>query len=282
LIKGWEVADHAQDEVSAKAVDWMHQRMAAEILSIDDSFSKYRLNDAALSIYKLVWDEFCSWYLEAIKPAYGEAIDRVTYEATLSVFEQLMTLLHPIMPFITEEVWHSLRERRKEECVIVATWPASGVVDHDALAAFETAKQVVTEVRALRAQRNLSPKDALNIIQTGEAGAYADYANLIAKLANVQLTFGERYDGPSASFIVGTLEFTVPLEGLIDAEQEIKKLKDELSYQEGFLNSVMKKLSNERFVQGAPEPVVAAEQKKKADAESRISSLKEQLSSLGA
>ncbi|NQV52110.1 MAG: valine--tRNA ligase [Flavobacteriales bacterium] len=281
LIKGWEVSDKEQDPVNAKAIAWMKQRIAAEIESIDDNFGKYRLNDAAMSLYKLVWDEFCSWYLESIKPAYGEPIDRTTMEATVAIFEELMVLLHPMMPFITEEVYQSLRERPDGDCVIVASWPKADAFDPKSLQAFEEAKQVITEVRSIRAQKNLSPREGLKLIQKGEKGGYAAYSDVVIKLANVELAFGDDAEGPGASFIVGTLEFSVPLEGLIDASAEIDKLKEELSYQEGFLNSVMKKLSNERFVNNAPEAVVASEQKKRDDAASRIASIKDKLSSMG-
>jgi len=280
LIKGWEVQDKDQPEVNAKAIGWLNQRISKEAIEIDDHYSKYRLNDAAMNLYKLIWDEFCSWYLEAIKPAYGDSIDRKTYDATLDAFEKLMIMLHPMMPFITEEVYHSLRERYDKDCVIVASWPIAQKFDAQSISDFEIAKQVITEVRAIRAQKNLSPREQLSLIQKGNKGSYAEYELIIAKLANVQLSFGENASGPAASFIIGTEEFAIPLEGMIDASAEISKLEEELKYQEGFLNSVMKKLSNERFVSGAPEQVVAAEKKKRDDAASRIASIKEQLSAL--
>ena len=280
LIKGWKVEDKAQSEDNAKAVQWMRQRLASELTSINENFAKYRLNDAAMSIYKLVWDEFCSWYLEAIKPAYGEGIDAETYESTLDLFADLMAILHPIMPFITEEVWQSLRDRSEGECLIVGAWPKAEAFDADQLQAFETTKQIISEVRAVRAQKNLSPKDSLKLHQKGEAGGYTQFTGILSKLANVEVAINETASGPGASFIVGTLEFAIPLEGLIDASEEIEKLEEELKYQEGFLNTVMKKLSNERFVNNAPEQVVAAEQQKKADAESRIASIKQQLATL--
>ena len=280
LIKGWNVEDKAQPEVNKVSIDWLNQRIAQETAEINDHYTKYRLNDAAMSLYKLVWDEFCSWYLEAIKPAYGDSIDRKTYNATLDALENLMIMLHPMMPFITEEVYHSLRERSEEDCIIVAQWPQAGKFDVQAISDFETAKQIITEVRSVRAQKNLSPRETLGLIQKGEKGSYSSYELIISKLANVDLKFGESANGPAASFIIGTEEFAVPLEGMIDTSAEISKLEEELKYQQGFLNSVMKKLSNERFVSGAPEQVVAAEQKKRDDAESRISSIKEQLLAL--
>jgi valyl-tRNA synthetase len=280
LIKGWEVQDKDQPEVNAKAIGWLNQRISKEAIEIDHHYSKYRLNDAAMNLYKLIWDEFCSWYLEAIKPAYGDSIDRKTYDDTLEALEKLMIMLHPMMPFITEEVYHSLREREDNDFAIVAAWPKAEIFDAKSISDFETAKQVITEVRAIRAQKNLSPREQLSLVQKGSKGSYATYEPIIAKLANVELSFGENTSGPAASFIIGTEEFAIPLEGMIDASAEISKLEEELKYQEGFLNSVMKKLSNERFVSGAPEQVVAAEKKKRDDAASRIASIKEQLSAL--
>lgn len=280
LIKGWKVEDKEQPEVNVNSIAWLNDKISKEIAEIDDHYSKYRLNDAAMNLYKLIWDEFCSWYLEAIKPNYGDSIDRKTYESTLDAFEKLMILLHPMMPFITEEVYHSLRQRESEDCVIVAEWPTAESFNVQSINDFETAKQIITEVRAVRAQKNLSPREALVLIQKGAKGTYSQYELIIEKLANVQVQYGENAHGPSSSFIIGTEEFAIPLEGMIDASAEISKLEEELKYQEGFLGSVMKKLSNERFVSGAPAQVVAAEEKKRDDAASRISSIKEQLAAL--
>lgn len=280
LIKGWEVADGEQPEVNKLAVDWMEQRIHQELEKINDHYSKYRLNDVAMSLYKLIWDEFCSWYLESIKPAYGEPIDRTTLEATIGLLEKLMIMLHPIMPFLTEEVWDNLRDRSASDRVIVAQWPAVESFDAEATGDFETTKSIITEVRAIRSSKNMSPKESLNLKQKGERASYARFEPVIAKLANVSMDFGQASEGPAASFIIGTLEFQVPLEGMIDASAEKAKLEEELKYQEGFLNSVMNKLGNEKFVNGAPAPVVDAERKKKADAESRIASIREQLASL--
>lgn len=281
LIKGWEVADKPQSEVNAKAVSWLNQKIDSEIASIDDSYTKYRLNDAAMSIYKLVWDSFCSWYLEAIKPAYGDSIDQTTYDETIAALEKLMVILQPMMPFISEEVYHALTERTEKNCAIIAAWPKAGSFDQTHLDAFEEAKAIISEVRAFRAQKGLSPREELKLAQKGDAGKYAAYESVVKKLANVDLVYNESIDGPSSSFIVGTLEFSIPMDGLVDVEAEKAKLEEELKYQEGFLKSIMKKLGNERFVAGAPEQVVAAEQKKKADAESRIASIQTMLNSLG-
>lgn len=278
LLKGWEVEDKEQPAVNADAINWMRNRISKEIELINSNYSKYRLNDVALSLYKLVWEEFCSWYLEAIKPTYGDSIDRATYETTLDLFEDLMILLHPIMPFISEEVYQSLKPREDGDCAIVASWPKAGSVESNIIESFEQAKSIITEVRSVRASKNLSPRDQLEVLFSGTNELAQE--NVITKLANVTLNGEKSYDGPSASFIIGTVDFTIPLEGLIDSGAEREKLSEELKYQEGFLNSVAKKLSNERFVNNAPEQVVNAEKQKMADAESRIASIKEKLATL--
>lgn len=280
LIKGWEIEDKPQPEVNKLAIHWLKERIKKDVFEINDHYSKYRLNDAAMNMYKLVWDAFCSWYLEAIKPNYGDAIDRDTYNETIQIFEELMTLLHPMMPFISEEVWHSLKPRGEGECAIVSSWPKAENCDEETIENFEMAKSIITEIRAIRASKNLSPREALELHQKGDQLPYAQFQAVISKLANASLTFNSNPDGPAASFIIGTTEFTVPLKGLIDESQERAKLEEELKYQQGFLNSVAKKLSNERFVSNAPEAVVAAEKKKMADAELRIKSIGETLAKL--
>ena len=273
LIKGWEIEDKPQPEVNELAIHWLNERIKKDVLEINDHYSKYRLNDAAMNMYKLVWDAFCSWYLEAIKPNYGDAIDRDTYNETIQIFEELMTLLHPMMPFISEEVWHSLKPRGEGECAIVSSWPKAENCDEETIENFEMAKSIITEIRAIRASKNLSPREALELHQKGDQLPYGQFQAVITKLANASLSFNSNPEGPVASFIIGTAEFTVPLKGLIDESQERAKLEEELKYQQGFLNSVAKKLSNERFVSNAPEAVVAAEKKKMADAELRIKSI---------
>jgi valyl-tRNA synthetase len=280
LIKGWEIEDKPQPEVNELAIHWLNERIKKDVLEINDHYSKYRLNDAAMNMYKLVWDAFCSWYLEAIKPNYGDAIDRDTYNETIQIFEELMTLLHPMMPFISEEVWHSLKPRGEGECAIVSSWPKAENCDEETIENFEMAKSIITEIRAIRASKNLSPREALELHQKGDQLPYGQFQAVITKLANASLSFNSNPEGPVASFIIGTAEFTVPLKGLIDESQERAKLEEELKYQQGFLNSVAKKLSNERFVSNAPEAVVAAEKKKMADAELRIKSIGETLAKL--
>lgn len=280
LIKGWKAEDKPQPKENALAIEWLNERIKRDLAEIDDHYSKYRLNDAALTVYKLIWDAYCSWYLEAIKPPYGEGIDQKTYEQTLEILGRLMTILHPMMPFISEEVWAAITNRSELDCAIVSNWPKQEQVNSDIINRFEIAQQIVSEVRALRASKNLSPKEKLTVLQSGVKGEYAHFESVIAKLANVDLKYSESSDGPSSNFIIGTTEFVVPLEGLVDAGAEKAKLEEELKYQKGFLNSVSKKLANERFVNNAPEAVVASERKKMADAESRIKSLEDSLAKL--
>jgi valyl-tRNA synthetase len=280
LIKGWKAEDKPQPKENALAIEWLNERIKRDLAEIDDHYSKYRLNDAALTVYKLIWDAYCSWYLEAIKPPYGEGIDQKTYEQTLEILGRLMTILHPMMPFISEEVWAAITNRSERDCAIVSNWPKQEQVNSDIINRFEIAQQIVSEVRALRASKNLSPKEKLTVLQAGVKGEYAHFESVIAKLANVDLKYSESSDGPSSNFIIGTTEFVVPLEGLVDSGAEKAKLEEELKYQKGFLNSVSKKLANERFVNNAPEAVVASERKKMADAESRIKSLEDSLAKL--
>lgn len=280
LIKGWKAEDKPQPKENALAIEWLNERIKRDLAEIDDHYSKYRLNDAALTVYKLIWDAYCSWYLEAIKPPYGEGIDQKTYEQTLEILGRLMTILHPMMPFISEEVWAAITNRSELDCAIVSNWPKQEQVNSDIINRFEIAQQIVSEVRALRASKNLSPKEKLTVLQSGVKGEYAHFESVIAKLANVDLKYSESSDGPSSNFIIGTTEFVVPLEGLVDAGAEKAKLEEELKYQKGFLNSVSKKLANERFMNNAPEAVVASERKKMADAESRIKSLEDSLAKL--
>lgn len=279
LIKGWETADTEQPEEAAKAVEWFSSKLSATIIEVEDLYSKFRLSEALMAVYRLFWDEFSSWYLEMVKPAYGQPIDKNTYEATLGFMDSLLRLLHPFMPFITEELWQHLTERKEGESIMYASTPKSAAVDNDILAAFAIAKEIITGVRGVRAAKNISPKESLNL---NLVGGEADIpVAVIKKLANVDaLTFNTEKDSTAASFMVGTLEFNVPLGGMIDVSAEIARLEKECDYLTGFLASVNKKLSNERFVNNAPAAVVDAERKKKADAESKIATIRESLNAL--
>ena len=279
LIKGWEVADAEQPEVAKKAIEWFEAKLSQTITEIEDLYSKFRLSEALMVVYRLFWDEFSSWYPEMIKPAYGQPIDKATYEATLGFMDALLRLLHPFMPFITEELWQHLAERRDGESIMYAMTPsvkefAATVVDE-----MELAKEIVTAVRGVRAAKNLSPKEALTLNVVG--ASVAAPRSVISKLANLDaINEQAEKDATAAGFMVGTTEFNVPLSSKIDLSAEIERLEKDEKYYEGFLTSVMKKLSNERFVNSAPAAVVEGERKKQADAESKLANIRASLAAL--
>ncbi|MBR3986816.1 MAG: valine--tRNA ligase [Bacteroidales bacterium] len=281
LVRGWEVKDDLkQCHENNISVQWMEMRMASVLQEIERDFDEFRLSEALMKSYKLVWDDFCSWYLEMIKPAYGTPIDRETYEATLNIFDRLMRILHPFMPFVTEEIWHTLREQPENESIMTQHMPHSVMFDQQLLDDFHQASEIIGGVRNMRNSKGLSPKEALELYVKGNCPK--EFHGIIIKLANVSKIemVDNKVDG-ALSFMVGTTECFVPVSLNIDKEAELKKLQEELQYAEGFLNSVMKKLSNEKFVNGAPEKVVAVERQKKADAESKIEALKAQIAALG-
>ncbi len=279
LVKGWEVVDIEQPETAKTAIQWFENILAKTVAEMDDLFSKYRLSEALMAIYKLFWDEFSSWYLELVKPAYQQPIDRATYEATLNFFDSLLRLLHPFMPFITEELWQALKERSNGESIMVALQPQVGSFDEKFLAEFENTKEIIAGVRTVRLQRNIPNKDELQLHVLDEYNSA--FESSIMKMCNLsQITKAEEKGAGDVSFMVGTTEFAIPLSDKIDVEAELKKLEAELAYQEGFLNSVVKKLSNERFVQNAKPEIVETERRKQADAESKIATLKENIVAL--
>lgn len=283
LVQGWQVdASVAQPETARLAVEWFNAKLRQSAAEVADLYSKYRLSEALMEVYHLFWDEFSSWFLEMVKPAYGSPIDATTYNAVLEAFNHLLHLLHPFMPFITEELWQHLAERKEGESIMVSPQTISAPVEGDAaiLAQVELMKNVVAGVRAIRNTKNISPREALDLQVIG-ADPIAAYDCLITKMANVNgvAVVDAKGEGVS-SFMVGTTEYAVPLGGLIDVEAELAKAEAELKHLEGFLNGVMKKLSNERFVNNAPAQVVELERKKQADAESKIATLKETIASL--
>jgi valyl-tRNA synthetase len=280
LIKGWEVDENLPQPAEAKiAIDWFNSRFNKELEVLNDHYEKFRLSDALMTTYKLVWNDFCSWYLEMVKPAYQKPIDKATLDATVEILEKLLKILHPFTPFITEEIWDNMGERGKEDRMIVAPWPKAETVDEKLLSGFENAEKVIMEVRRIRNEKQIAPKEKLNLLVKGD---YNDVFNpVIQKLANLEsIEPASEAPASSAGFVVKGIEFFVPLEGLVDASEEKEKLEKELDYTKGFLNSVNKKLSNERFVSGAPEQVVQAEKNKKADAEAKIKALEEQLAAM--
>ena len=283
LVQGWQIDESvAQPETARLAVEWFNAKLRQSAAEVADLYSKYRLSEALMEVYHLFWDEFSSWFLEMVKPAYGSPIDATTYNAVLEAFNHLLHLLHPFMPFITEELWQHLAERKEGESIMVSPQTIAAPTEGDVaiLAQVELMKNVVAGVRAIRNTKNISPREALDLQVIG-ADPIAAYDCLITKMANVNdVAVVEAKGEGVSSFMVGTTEYAVPLGGLIDVEAELAKAEAELKHLEGFLNGVMKKLSNERFVNNAPAQVVELERKKQADAESKIATLKETIASL--
>ena len=284
LINGWQVDESlAQSECSKQAVDWFTNRFNAALAEIEENFNNYRISEALMVAYKLFWDDFSGWYLEMIKPAYLSPCDAATMAATKQIFEQLMLLLHPFMPFVTEEIWQDLAERKEGESICVAALPKAVEADEKALARFVLAQEVVSAVRNVRKQKNLPQKEALELKVVRDENYPAEFEAAIVKMANIsQVSFVEEKNPTDAAFIVKTTQYFVPMGDNIDREAEIAKLEKDLAYQQGFLATVMKKLSNERFVSSAPAQVVENEQNKKRDAEAKITAIEEQLKALKA
>ncbi|WP_228238821.1 valine--tRNA ligase [Allomuricauda sp. M10] len=281
LVKGWEVADIPQPEAAKTGIDWYRAKLSQTLVEIEDHFSKYRISDALMAIYKLVWDDFCSWLLEIVKPAYQQPIDRTSFEAVIQLFEENLKLLHPFMPFLTEEIWQHIAKRTPEDALIVAQWPKAEKVNAKLIADFDFAAEVISGIRTIRKEKSIPQKDALELFMLNAEGVGDNMDAIILKVANVSKleTIDAGLDG-ALSYRVKSNEYFIPISGAIDVEEEIKKIKEELQYTKGFLKSVQGKLSNERFVNNAPEQVVAIERKKAADAEAKIETLEKSLASL--
>ena len=286
LVKGWKVADIEQPETGKIATAWFEAKLRQTNAEIDDLFKKYRISEVLMSVYKLFWDEFSSWYLEMVKPAYinGEAqpIDKQTYDKTLEFFEQLLKMLHPFMPFITEELWQHLYDRKEGDSIMrdKLEIPAPTEADNQLVAQIESVKQIISGVRAIRNSKNIAQKDPLTLSMVS-ANHFEVFNKVIMKMANLSaIEVVDEKAADASAFMVGTDEFAVPLGNLIDVTAEIEKQEAQLKHLEGFLAGVLKKLSNERFVQNAPEAVVALERKKQSDAEEKIAALKESLNEL--
>ncbi|MGV6860448.1 MAG: valine--tRNA ligase [Putridiphycobacter sp.] len=281
LVKSWDVQDIEQPESSKIAITWFQNKLNNAIESIDANFEKFRISDCLMTTYKLVWDDFCSWFLEMVKPAYQQPIDNATLNATIGFFEQLLQLMHPFTPFLTEEIWHLLKERNEGDDIIVSTWPKSGPVDHNILNQFEIASDIISNIRNIRKQNNIANKVQLNLSVKENETIDKTFDVVIAKMSNLtQLDYVTEKVGNAFSFIVKNNEYFIPFGDEVDVEAELKKLKDELDYTKGFLNSVLKKLGNEKFVNGAPEQVVANERKKEADATNKIKILEGKIADL--
>lgn len=282
LVKGWSVEDVEQSEVNAIATKWFAAALRHASNELDELFRKYRISDALMVVYRLFWDEFSSWYLEMVKPAYGHPLDRGTYNATLHFFETLLKMLHPFMPFITEELWQHIYDRTAGESIMRdRLYMEQPTADDKAVVAdMERVKQIVGGVRAVRNQKNLPQRESLRL-QAVEVNPLEAYNCVISKMANVNtVEVVDEKDSTAASFMIGTSEFAVPLGSMIDIENEIAKQEAQLKHLEGFLAGVMKKLSNEKFIANAPEAVVAMERKKQHDSEEKIAALKESISAL--
>ena len=282
LLKGWEVSDLPQPEASKLGIEWYNAKFNQTLAEIEDHFGKYRISDALMAIYKLVWDDYSSWLLEIIKPDYQKPIDKITYDAVIDLFEQNLKLLHPFMPFLTEEVWQHITERTPKEALVVSQWPRQEKVDEELIDGFNFASEVVSGVRNIRKEKNIPMKDALELLVLNEGDVPQSWDVVIQKLTHIsEISYVETSVDGALSFRVKNNEYFVPMSGAIDVDAEIKKIQEELKYTKGFLLSVQKKLSNERFVNNAPEKVIAIERKKEADAEAKIETLEKSLSSLG-
>ncbi|KOH43845.1 valine--tRNA ligase [Sunxiuqinia dokdonensis] len=283
LIQGWEVAGFMkQPDHSRLAIDWFNQKLNQQIAIMNDHFDKFRISDALMTIYTTIRDDFSSWLLEVVKPAYQQPIDKKTYEEVLEALDKVLRLLHPFMPFISEEIWQLLRERKTGDSIMISQWPEAGEVDEALLNEFESVKEAIAGIRTIRKNNNMPMKDQLELkIQPGDKGYHQKYDPVLVKMGNLSAIelVDEEVKG-AASYRVFSSSYFIDLGDLIDVEEELKKLEEELKYTEGFLNSVMKKLSNERFVSGAPEAVVAKEKAKQADAEAKIKVLTEQIANL--
>jgi valyl-tRNA synthetase len=283
LVKHWKVDDEIEQPDSSRvAGKWMDEVMKKTLHEIDLNFRKFRISEALMITYKLFWDEFSGWYLEIIKPEYQKPIDRATYDTTVSVFEKLLKIIHPFMPFITEEIWQLLLDRNDGESIMVTRLPEAKKYNRELVTGFESVKETISAIRTVRKNREISKKEKLNLlIRSGKDNLSAEFLPVISKLCNLsEIKFVALKQEGAASFMVGTSEYFIPLGGNLDVEAEIAKIKEEVEYQRGFLGSVMKKLDNERFVNNAPASVLELERKKKNDAESKIKSLEEAIKSL--
>jgi valyl-tRNA synthetase len=279
LVKGWEIDETLQQPQECKtAIKWFESRFNQSLVELNDHFSKFRMSDALHAVYKLIWDDFCAWYLEMIKPEFNKPIDGISYHKTVSLFESVLKVLHPFMPFITEELWSELKIRKAKENIIIASWPISGYINEPLLQESEIAFEVVTQIRNTRSAKGISPKEVLSIYC--QQPTVKEFWPIIKKLGNINEVFSGTTKPSGMSFLVGTTEYIIPMEGKLDVEKEKESIEKEIAYLRGFLTSVDKKLSNEKFVAGAPANVLEMERKKKADAEAKITSYEEALKKL--
>ena len=281
LVSSWEVIDTEQPKSSTKAIEWFNEKFNKQLAEINDLFDKFRISEALMLTYKMIWDDFCSWYLEMVKPGYEQPIDKHTLEATINFFEKLLQIVHPFTPFIAEELWHQLRNRKDEEDIIISAWPKVEELNTGVLSGFEYCEQVITEIRTIRKQQSIANKVKLDLFVKKNNEFDDSFDAVIIKLGNLtQLVYSSDKIANSNSFIVGGNEYFIPFGEAIDVEAERLKVQEELSYTKGFLQSVQKKLQNEKFVNSAPEQVVSIERKKEQDALGKIALLEDKLASL--
>jgi valyl-tRNA synthetase len=283
LLKSWNIDDTIDQPESSKiAVKWMNEVMKKSIGEIDLTFRKFRISEALMITYKLFWDEFSGWYLEIIKPEYQKPVDRITFDATVILFENLMKVIHPFMPFITEEIWQLLYDRKDGESIMVTRMPVAKKFNKEMIAGFESMKEIISPIRTVRKDKDIPNREKIELLILSDKSDYnTGYLSVLSKLCNLSevLFVSEKQEG-TTSFLVGTTEYFIPLAGKIDVASEIAKMQDDLTYNRGFLVNVMKKLENERFVKNAPENVLELERKKKSDTESKIKSLEERIDEL--
>lgn len=281
LVKSWEVRDIEQPKASIKAIEWFESKFNAALTEINESFDKFRISEALMGIYKLVWDDFCAWYLEMIKPGYEQPIDAATLEATIGFFERLLKIMQPFTPFVSEELWHLLRERQASDDIVIAAWPTVGAIDENVLKGFKVAEETIIHIRNIRKQNNIANKVKMDLWIKKNKETDASWDTVILKMGNLsQFEYTTEKVSNAYSFLVNANEFFIPFGDNIDLDAERAKIEEDLTYTQGFLTSVQKKLQNEKFVAGAPEQVLASERKKEADALQKIGILQEKLSSL--
>jgi valyl-tRNA synthetase len=283
LVKNWEVsAEIEQPEHSKLAIEWFNNKLSQVVETLNSQFDNFRISEALMTVYTTVRDEFSGWLLEIVKPAYQKPVDAKTYAEVIELFDKMLRLMHPFMPFITEEIWQLLKARKDGESIMISQLPPAKEYDTELLSAFENVKEAISGIRKTRKEKNIPNKETLDLnIQEGDKGFDVRFNPVLVKLGNLTgLNMVEEEVKGAASFRVKSTNFYIPLEGFVDTEEELKKLEEELKYTKGFLNSVLKKLGNERFVNNAPEAVVAKERAKQADAEAKIKVLEEQIEAM--
>ena len=279
LIKGWETYEGEVPETDKVSIAWFESKLNQSLIELEDHYAKFRISDALLVTYKLIWDDFCAWYLEMVKPEFGKPIHKETLSKTIGYFESILKVLHPFMPFITEELWHELQERNANDCLIVAAWPISKPANEDIIQESAYAFEIIGEIRNFRNSKGISPKESLKLmVKSEEENLIPSFWPIISKLSNLSdIAFTNEKVSNASGFVIKSTEFFIPQEGKIDAAKERETILKDLEYQRGFLLSVDKKLFNEKFVSSAPPQVIEIERKKKQDAETKIKAYEEAL-----